>query len=393
MNGPALRRILLALFCARNGTADLPLADLSDEDWHRLDSMAGQHRLQPLLHAHHGSNSAIPAAIRDGWRMAHRAASLEAMLQLVELSETTALLESAGFAPIALKGAWLAWHAYPEAALRPMRDLDLLVTPETVVPAFEALLAAGYRQESESEFTLAEIVRLEKHMPPLLAPRGTRIELHHRLWEADGVLDHATPDGCEDAVRLRAIGLGGVTFPAPQDMLVHLMVHAVYSHRLDCGPLVLADLHFLLAQCPIDWTEFWLRAQREGWRDGALLMLTLAQRFQGTSGRIDWPGDNQPPPARLIAAAPDLLLQDLATRKSASVMATARSAGPAALLRRLTGQRITETGNKATRDMTREGGFLGWAWSRTRRTFGEFGSSEVRRQSRELARLSDWLGR
>jgi len=390
VNGPALRRILLGLFCTDDENAQL--RSLTGDDWAILDGMAAQHRLQPLLHHRHNVRATIPQAIRDGWRAAYRQAAMDTLPLQIELAETIALLEAAGFAPIALKGAWLAWHAYPQAALRPMRDLDLLVTPETVLAAYDVLLAAGYTLAEESEMALADVVQLEKHMPPLNAPRGTRIELHHRLWEPDGRLDHATPDGCEDAVRARAIRLDGITFPAPQDMLVHLIVHAAYSHRLDCGPVVLADLHYFLAGHTIDWREFWTRAQREGWHNGARLLLELASQFAGTLERIEWFDNNQPLPSALITAAQDLLLQNLDTRRSAGVMAAARSGGGAALLRRLRGQRISQSGESATRDMTIEGGFLGWAWSRTRRTIGELGNSDVRRQSRELARLSNWLG-
>ncbi len=354
--------------------------------------MAAQHRLQPQLYARQRGNAAIPQAIRDGWRAAHRRTAQEALVRQVELAETTALLEGAGFAPIALKGAWLSRHAYAEAAQRPMRDLDLLLTPQTVLPAFDLLLSSGYRLAFEPEMALADFVTLDKHMPVLIAPRGSQIELHHRLWEPDGRLDYASPQGSEAAVRARAIRLGAITFPAPQDMLVHLIVHAVYSHRLDCGPLVLADMHVLLAAAEIDWPGFWQRAQREGWRDGARFMLELAGLFPGTSGRIAFPPGGAPPPAALIAAAPDLLLQDLETRSSARAMAAAIKDGPSAIIQRLRGRRSTSDGASAIRLMTSEGGYLRWLWSRLHRTLGAFTQREIRRQSRELARLSSWLG-
>ena len=69
----------------------------------------------------------MPAAIAGSWRAAHRRAAITALAQCADLARTAGLLEAAGFAPIALKGAWLAHHAYPEPAQRPMRDLDLLV--------------------------------------------------------------------------------------------------------------------------------------------------------------------------------------------------------------------------------------------------------------------------
>ena len=74
-----------------------------------------------------------PAQIAASWQAAHRIAAMQAMVQRAELAETCALLERAGFAPIALKGAWLSAHAYPEPAQRPMRDIDLLSSVATNV--------------------------------------------------------------------------------------------------------------------------------------------------------------------------------------------------------------------------------------------------------------------
>ncbi len=380
MDQPALRRILIGL------TVKEPteLARLSAKDWVRLDAMAAQHRLQPLLHAFHRDDGRITGDIRAGWRAAHRSAAMVSLAQQADLAETAALLEARGFAPIALKGSYLAWHAYPEPALRPMRDLDLLVEPETVVPAFGCLQAAGYRLGEAPEMPLADIVRLEKHLPVLIAPRGTPVELHHRLWEPSGRLDHATPAPAEADIRQRAIRLAGIAFPAPEDTLAHLIVHAVYGHRLDCGPLVLSDLRFLAQGQVIDWDRFWGRAERKGWAGAAGLLFALA--------RLPLPRQSLEPPSALLALAPDLLLQNLGTRQSAGFGAAVITGGPAALLRRLTGKRQATGVVAARRDMAGEGGALGWAWSRLRRTVGDLASGEVRRQSRDLARLSRWLG-
>lgn len=389
MDLPALRRVLLDLAGNRHSP---DLKPLTTADWDALDRMAGLHRLRPLLHAAHSSNPSIPAAIAQSWHAAYRASALGGLLQQADLAAATQLLEAAGFAPIALKGAWLTTHAYPEAAQRPMRDLDLLVRQEHAIPAFEALLGAGYFQAIPPEMPLADILRLDKHMPPLVSPRGTMIELHHRMWERDGRLDHATPQGSEDAVRARAIvNARGVRFPAGEDMLTHLIIHAIYSHRLDCGPLLLSDIDYLLRCVEIDWPHFWARAASERWRDGARLVLELVAHWR-EGALIDFTADPGPPaPPALIAAAPDLLLQELSTRRSAGVLAIALKAGLPGLLHRITGKRTAAGEETTTREMDHEGGALGWAASRAWRTVTELARADVRRQSRDLASLSKWL--
>jgi len=391
MDIAALRRTLLDLLATARQPVPALLAGMNNSDWDRLAAMASQHRLQPRLHALHRDNPAVPEAVRAAWRGEHRISAMRAMVQHAELRECCALLEAEGFAPLALKGAWLAWHAYPEAAQRPLRDLDLLVPENRVVAAYDALLAQGHVLDDELELTIDEMVRMDKHLPAVAAPRGTRIELHHRMWEPDGRLDHSSPEGDEDAVRARAVRIGEIAYPSAEDMLAHLIIHAAYSHRLDCGPLVLSDIHFLLQASPIDGQALRVRAAREGWLAGASLLLALVAHYHG--GEVLEGFANAPPPTGLLAAAPDLLLQDLDTRKSAAFAAAALAGGPSALLRRMRGRREIAAGESVQRDLRDEGGFIGWAVSRLGRSLGDLAHGDVRRQSRELARLSRWLDR
>jgi hypothetical protein len=370
------------------------LGALAAADWQELDRIAAMHRLQPLLHARHGSNPALPAAIAASWRAAHRHAAITALAQHADLVRTAGLLEAQGYTPIALKGAWLAHHAYPEAAQRPMRDLDLLVPREQVLGAFAALRGAGYAQLEAAEMSLEAIVRLDKHMPPLLSPGGTVIELHHRLWEPDGRLEHASPVVDEAGLRARSnTGADGIRSLAPADLLSHLIVHAVYSHRLDCGPLLLPDIAFLLRAAPADWPQFWAAARAEGWRGGARLVLELVARAYPEAPLDFTPDSGEPPPPALIEAAPDLLLQELARRASAGFAAATLKDGASALLARSLGRRSARGERAVTRDMAAAGGRAGWALSRSWRTLRDLAQRDTRRQSRQLAALSTWLDR
>lgn len=391
MDLPELRRVLLGLI----GTAPAAHpAALTESDWTELDRIAAQHRLQPLLHSLHRTSPAVPAPIAANWQMAHRHHALRALVQQADLAETSELLDRAGIPSVALKGAWLAAHAYPDPALRPMRDIDLLVPEAQVRAAFDLLLAAGYVQAEPAEMTLDEIVRIDKHMPPLIAPRGTRLELHHRLWERDGRLDHASPAASEAAVLARARrGTDGIGYPAAHDLLGHVIVHAVYSHRLDCGPLALSDVDCLLRAAKIDWPGFWADAAAQGWRDGARLMLELVLLYR-PGPNIDFSADRGgPAPAELIAAAPDLLLQELDTRATAGLAAETIRKGPARLARRMTGQRQVAGEEAVNRASDGAGETLAWAGSRALRTLRDLARGDVRRQSRQLAALSQWLDR
>lgn len=389
MDRPALRRILLDLT-----GPDAPVPVLDAGSWAELDRIAEQHRLQPLLHSLHRGDPVLPPEIAASWQTAHRYFAMRAMIQRSELAATCAILAEAGIPAVALKGAWLAARAYPDPALRPMRDIDLLVPQADIGRAFDALLGAGYVQAGAAEMTLDEIVLIDKHMPPLLAPRGTIVELHHRLWERDGRLDHASPLASEVEVLTRAIREDdGIAYPAAEDLLTHVIVHAVYSHRLDVGPLVLSDVDYLLRTAEIDWSRLWTAAEEHGWRDGARLILELV-RHHRPGAVIDFSPDRGPPaPPELIAAAPDLLLQELTTRASAGLAAKTIKQGPAGFVERIAGRRKVAGEAAVTRTTAGPGGKLGWAGSRALRSLRELARADVRRQSRQLAALSQWLDR
>jgi len=380
-------RALLELFAGR---VPPRAAAITADGWDELDRIAALHRLQPLLHHFHRDSAVVPEAVQQRWREAFRESALHALALQGDLADAAALLEGAGLSPVALKGAWLAWHAYPHPALRPMRDLDLLLTPETVIAGHRLLQDHGYAPLGTPEFSAEDAVRLDKHMPPLLSPRGTVIEIHHRLWEIDGRMDHSAPGANEAEIRLRAVRAGSIAFLAPADLLAHLIIHAVYDHRLDCGPLVLADIAFLLRRSAIDWDHFWVAAGEQGWRKGAHLVLALV-KTHAPDLQIAFPPDLAPLPDAHLILAGELLLQELDTRRSAGFAAALTVGGLGAMMTRVFARRSPKGNAQVVRDLAGEGGYARWARTRLVRTLGELSRATVRRQSRQLASLSRWL--
>lgn len=388
MDVAALRRVLFDLV----GTVRFPdTAALSATEWEQLDRMAGQALVRPLLHAQHQGDGRIPVNVAARWKAAHREAALAAMARDAELGACVALLHNDGFAPIALKGAWLSRHAYPDPAQRPMLDIDLLLDPPTVLGAWYCLRAAGFTQPWPAELPIADILRLDKHLPPLLSPRGTLFELHHRLWERQGRLDHASPGAQDAAVRARAVTVDGITYPCGEDMLVHLIVHAAYSHRLDCGPRILADIDFLLRREMVDWPAFWARSKREGWRDGARLVLELTCSCRA-GVRVDFtPDQGKPVPPALREAALHLLFLDPDARKSAGFAASLARGGLPALWSRALGRRSAAGAAPAVSSPTGLGDRAGRLVGRLVRIAADLRGRDVRRQSANLAHLSRWF--
>ena len=352
---------------------------LSDADWKQIDRMAAAHRLQPHLHGRlqRGElRGAVPGEIRERWREAHRTSAITALAQQRALLSACYTLQVAGFAPIALKGAWLAWHAHPAAAERPMRDIDLLVGPDEALSAFEALEAAGWDAGLSNRSLLPQIAASERHLPPLKNADGIWLELHGRAWDSGFAL-------AQDRLRERAAGAGSVRYPHPHDMLTHLAVHAGPSHGLNVGPLVLSDVAYLVAATSFDWPEFWREAAESGTARAVALVLAQADRWTapGLFARSGYPlavSDN------VIEEASELLLQDTRARKDIALLAGLSRTGTSAILRKLLSRTSSDPRDAVT----------GRGEARSRRivqTVKAFASRDTRHSAAQTARIRGWL--
>src|SRR5262249_35556323 len=111
-----------------------------------LLAQARRDRFVPLLA--HGVRRAGPGAWPARLRPALDTGAGEyAALEYVQRLETRRLLAGLaglGIRPILMKGAALAYTVYPEPALRPHADIDLLVAPADRERCTAGLAALGY---------------------------------------------------------------------------------------------------------------------------------------------------------------------------------------------------------------------------------------------------------
>lgn len=307
-----------------------PRIDLAQGDWAAIDAMAAQHRLQPWLHHRLSSGAlaiAVPTEVANGWREAHRGATFGALTAQAALVRLDEALAAANVPMVALKGSRLAFFDYPAAALRPMRDIDVLVAPERLADALDAA-RAGFPVPADQAAAVARALDGDKHLDPIPVPGCDRyVEVHHRIAEP------GLP--CIDTAKIlaeaRTDRLGGaeIAFPSPMHMLGHLVLHAVYNHRFDCGPLALVDIAMLLHSEPVDPARFVKQATAGGWLDGARLVVALVERVMGGTG-LDIGQDTVP--AAIVAAGEALLLQDFDQRKQVLLASQMAKAGAAATL-------------------------------------------------------------
>jgi hypothetical protein len=261
---------LLAL-CARAEGHSLMVEQLSCQikaftSWQELPAQAELHGMAPLLWHHiHQSSISIPLKIEHilrGLYLRHRVFN-QAHTQV--LLEINSLFDQAGIRARVLKGLALAYRYYPDPALRPVSDIDLLFKQVDVLPALDLLAHAGFRVDTPPHASRTPGLTPKELTAdsPLRDGIRTRVELHH-YDPRQRTLNDNTPDdeftGFDAPPYPLTIGEHIIYTPAPMDTLNYLGRH--FKRHLFEGtadkPLQLkwvADIVSLIEQHAetIDW--------------------------------------------------------------------------------------------------------------------------------------------
>lgn len=291
-----LQHLLLDLISPARPVSQAQLDALGDPDWSRILEMARQHRLGPLLYWQIGRAHAhlkYPDHIKIQLSAIYQKSVFRNLMVQRELLLIHNIFKSADIPFIGLKGAFLAFQAYPQPALRPLRDIDILVSSNQAIQAFSILLTNGLKRIQNYNGSPEAWLNIHRHLPPLRSPSETlNVELHNRLFSPNQSSTETkefshTPEFWQRTVEL-SLAKASVRYQSPTDLLLHLIVHAVYQHEFDNGPLLLSDLSFLLDTHPIDWNLFWSMANLSQYTRGCWLALKLTERYWGKKD-ITWP--------------------------------------------------------------------------------------------------------
>lgn len=326
------QRALLGLLFGTTSDAASNLAALMVDDWQALMPLIGEHRLGPLLHwqlqQHRESPSALSEDQKTRLADAFKRSAVRGLLLQAELVRLHRLLTNAGIPYAALKGAFVAFAAYPHCAMRPLRDLDILVPEELALQAFELLQReGGYCRSDYGQGNPEIALQIAKHLPPLRhASRNINVEVHHRLLDPNSACrDLAADTSLWNRLCFVPISQQRVAVLSPTDNLLHLIVHAAYDHHFNNGPLVLSDIHYLLQHGTIDWALFWHRAQACAAVKGCQLTLATAQHLDATLP-VKFAAKDYPEECVLDDAL-NLLLRSFANRGAAAVMGEIQQGG------------------------------------------------------------------
>ncbi|MFN2115254.1 MAG: nucleotidyltransferase family protein [Anaerolineae bacterium] len=214
--------VLRELFSGRAPAwPDLTLAE-SEE----LLAALEYHGAAPLAHEAvcRGGASGVPPEVIDRLHRAHLSTAAENQVWLAERGAVLDALHGAGVTAALLKGAALMDTVYSSPGLRPISDIDLLVSPAQQATTLAALKERGY------ERAVTDAGPFEHHV--LLHGTGAggmpvAVEVHRRLF-ASPPYDAVLPT--DDLLARAERGEDGALRLAPADALAHLAGHLVLQH-------------------------------------------------------------------------------------------------------------------------------------------------------------------
>lgn len=288
----ATQRILDALRPDQTPHAWMSACSRAGLDWDDLAVRAIAFGLAPQLYRRLVEwELALPSRTTAKLAVTYQAHAQRNAAIYAQLGEILTACATRGLYPIALKGVHLAAVFYPEPALRPMNDIDLLFTPEEL-PAAEAVLEdlgyAGKRKSPDlgpgvtkhtSTFRRGSAVPVPPN--PYLATQADRtVEPHTSLEESwFGLRVDITP-GVRERPVMTTLGGHPCRVLAPEDLLLHVSVHFTFHLIMGAPALVqLTDLLVIAQAGAVDWPTFVARAMARHAAPYVLAAFTLAQNL------------------------------------------------------------------------------------------------------------------
>ncbi len=318
-------KLLLQVCAAPDSQHSSKFASLAEHEWYDLVEQAASKRVTIVLdraiaqaEAASGHRMAVPEECREAIEDQRRMIKMSSFGHMIALIEAARFLKSHGIDPIALKGVRLAYTDYPDAQLRPLRDLDLLVPAEQAERAQSVMIESGHYEVAP----WAEYYGIEfgHQMPELVdVQHGVSIEIHHRLnargWAQEPQLVQMVFEQAETVT----IGGTPVRVPSIHANFLHLVEHATLHHMFENGPITLTDLHFVAKTGKIDWPLLIAQAEAMGLSRALHMVSVLA--FQ--NGATWVPDQLQQTPADVLEnldVCIDAALRDEALTEHAAML-------------------------------------------------------------------------
>ena len=265
--------LLQFLHASPDKTGDGRVEPLSEADWDDLLQQSARHGITPLfyhrLRTFH-PDIPIPPNIMGRLRQAYLENAARNLRLYHNLCKVLNILHRDSIPVITLKGAHLAELVYGNRALRFMGDLDLLVQKDDLMRVDALLLEMGC-----TPTVLKRIMGKDNNEFVYVMPkRDVIVEIH---WSILPSMLPFTIDTDGQWERSRPVLIAGVDAAVlcPEDLLLHLCLHAGCTHGFEPGLKLFCDISEILQHNggDMDWGLV-QRCTRE-WGIGKCVYLTL----------------------------------------------------------------------------------------------------------------------
>lgn len=242
-------------------------------DWGLLLHRAWAEGVASLLHARlrelGASRSVVPGSVLERLAASYGTTWARNTLLTERWAEVMELLAQKSVESVTHKGMALIHTVYPDIALRPMADIDMLVRPADVEAVTRVLQSAGYRMPGDAA---EEAFRGYRHF----VRDSTVIDLHWELanytrFESVVRVDH---EGIWRRARRLDVGHARGLTLSPEDLLLHLVLHLSFGSEF--GRLIwFVDIDATLRRFAgaLEWERALEEAER--WRIQAVLAYVL----------------------------------------------------------------------------------------------------------------------
>lgn len=256
----------------RNELPHFPKA--TTEQWMHLIVILGQNRIVPFLYSLIGvlpEPLRPPKCITDIMREHFLASSVRNIRMCEHLDRLLLAFKREEVRVLVMKGPAIAWSAYPDPAMRPYDDIDLLVLPDLVVKARNIMESFGHRCDARIFETLKD-VQFEEHFHYQGSPMNNLpVEIHwdlHRFYGAKHNMD--LHDLFLNAITVNASSFCFETFN-PVDALLHMVAHTGLSHTKDIRLGWICDIAQISSR--LKFPEDWISLQERSVDWGVRLLL------------------------------------------------------------------------------------------------------------------------
>ena len=252
------------------------LNHISIDQWSLFLQQAKQQRVGSLLYhklsTHPAILATLPAQARTNLRQQARQAGINNLKLYAQFVRLLRAFEKRNTPFIGLKGIHIAEYIYSDRALRPMRDIDILVKPEQLETADQILHDFGYQLVGNKE------KYRERHFHyNYQSPKGeVTIEVHWDIQKQRSPFQIDLHEWWQRA-ETKQIGKTPCLVLSPEDLLIHSSLHLV-KHLCQDGFRPIIDVATLIEHPDqlINWPRLITIAQTQQVTKPLYLTLKLA---------------------------------------------------------------------------------------------------------------------